>query len=80
MRPPYFEDIEDALVSLPAKEAAAINAKETDTIDQLLANPENRYGTVPNYGVTPRNRTALHHGKPMIYGYSTKTPPVAGKI
>jgi len=35
--------------------AGIMGAQVTQTINQLLANPANRYGTAPNYGVTPAN-------------------------
>lgn len=35
--------------------AGVTRAQATETIKQLLANPANRYGTAPNYGVSPAN-------------------------
>ncbi|HKC66041.1 MAG TPA: RHS repeat-associated core domain-containing protein, partial [Pyrinomonadaceae bacterium] len=35
--------------------AGVIPARVNDIIDNLLANPANRYGTPPNYGVSPNN-------------------------
>jgi len=35
--------------------AGIMPAQAAQTINQLLANPANRYGAAPNYGVTPAN-------------------------
>lgn len=35
--------------------AGITHAQATQTINQLLANPANRYGTAPNHGLTPTN-------------------------
>jgi RHS repeat-associated protein len=46
----------DCGVSGPCLLGAGITrVQATETIEQLLANPANRYGTAPNYGVTAAN-------------------------